>query len=354
MNLDPGGIRSILGAMSSAPIASRRPDSKQLARQWAVLRLLADSGREFTVKELADQLVTSKSTIQRDLATLDQEFGLIEEQVGKQKKTYRIDQTIKALESINFGTAELLAMHAASGALASLTPTPLHDDLTSVIRKLRGFLSPRHNGGLDAIARVFHAHPRGYIEYGAHGDTIDELASAIAKRRVCSMRYHSKWNSTTKEHTIKPLRLLWHRSALYLLALIEGKSDITTFSVQGIETLETTGDEFAQPRVDVAEHTRKAFGVFVSDDEEDVEILFQAEMAWRIEDRTYHPDESKERVEGGKLRYRLRSGAQWEIIPWVLSFGANAELVKPDSWREIVRDTVAGLGEVYEGPTGER
>ena len=58
--------------------SSRRQDSQQLVRQWALLRLLAESGRSWSVKDLAEQVGTSKATIQRDLATLGQEFALVE------------------------------------------------------------------------------------------------------------------------------------------------------------------------------------------------------------------------------------------------------------------------------------
>ncbi len=132
---------------------TRRTDSAQLVRQWAILRLLAKAGRAFSVKELAEQLGVSKATIQRDLSTLEQEFALVEEQAGAQKKLYRIDGSVRALEAIQFGTMELLALHAAASSQA-MTGTPFADDLRQVINKLRGFLSPRHNSdplaaGLD-------------------------------------------------------------------------------------------------------------------------------------------------------------------------------------------------------------
>src|SRR5262245_26504809 len=126
----------------------RRPDSQQLVRQWAVLRLLADATEPYSVKQLADPLGVSKATIERDIATLGHDFAVVEEQVGKQKKAYRIDHKIRALETLTFGTTELLALYAGQTMLASLAGTPLHDDLNAVLLKIRGFLSPRHNGGL--------------------------------------------------------------------------------------------------------------------------------------------------------------------------------------------------------------
>lgn len=328
--------------------AGRRPDSQQLSRQWAILRLLADSGRSFSVRELADQLGASKTTIQRDLATLEQEFALIEEQVGKQKKVYRIDASIRALETINFGTTELLALHAAESALRSLSTTPLHHDLQSVVRKIRGFLSPRHNGGLDAISRVFLAHSRGYVDYGDQRDVIDDLGDAIARRKLCRITYHAAWKGTTREHEVRPLKLVWHRSALYLFAQVVGRDEITTFAVQRVESLEPTGETFAPPRLDLATHVTRAFGIFISDDEQDVEILFDAQIAWRVEERVYHPAEDKQRLDDGRLRYRVRTSAQWEIIPWVQGFGPLAELVAPTAWRETLMESARGLLKLYE------
>ena len=211
--------------------ASRRADSQQLVRQWALLRLLSTSGRAWAVKELSEQLGVSKATVQRDLATMERDFALVEEEAGRQKKVYRIDQSVRALEGITFGTTELLALHAAQAALAGLVGTPLHDDLEAVRLKIRGFLSPRHNGGLDAIARVFASHVRGHVDYEPQRELIDGLADAIARRRRCELTYHAAWNGTTRTHEARPLRLVWHRSALYLFACLGAHQRITTLSI---------------------------------------------------------------------------------------------------------------------------
>lgn len=336
----------MMGVMSD--YQQRRPDSQQLVRQWAVLRLLADATEPYSVKKLADQLGVSKATIERDIATLERDFAVIEEQVGKQKKTYRIDQKVRALETLTFGTTELLAIYAAQSMLASLAGTPLHDDISAVMLKIRGFLSPRHNGGLEALSRVFAPHARGHVDYGAQQETIDALVDAIARRHVCRLTYHAAWKGSTRPHVARPLKLVWHRSALYLLACLGDRKEITTLAVQRIRELEVTSDVFTAPRVDVEAHVAKAFGIFVSDEEEDVEVLFDAEIAWRVEERTYHPDEQKERLPDGRLRYRVRSSAQWEVIPWVASFGPLAELVAPTSWRELLRTNIEATLRRYE------
>lgn len=328
-------------------VQERRQDSQQLVRQWSLLRLLADATEPYGIKELAEQLGVSKTTIERDLATLERDFALIEESIGRQKRGYRIDQKIRALESITFGTTELLAVFAAHASLAALAGTPIHDDLKEVMTKIRGFLSPRHNGGLDALSRVFVSHARDHVNYGPQQEMIDSLVDAIARRLVCNVTYHAAWKGTTRTHMARPLRLVWHRSALYLFACLGERSEIATLAVHRIRDLDVTEKAFPAPKVDVDAHVSKAFGIFVGDQEEDVEVVFDAEIAWRVEERTYHPNEEKERLADGRLRYRIRSAAQWEIVPWVQSFGRLAELVAPQSWREVLQSNVAAMMERY-------
>jgi predicted DNA-binding transcriptional regulator YafY len=309
--------------------------------------LLADAIEGWSVKDLAEQLGTSKATIERDLATLERDFAIVEEAAGKQKKLYRIDKKIRALEAITFGTTELLAIYAAHAALSGLSGTPVHDDLRAVISKLRGFLSARHNGGLDAMARVFVPHARGHVDYEPQQDVIDQLVDAVARRRWCELTYHAAWKGTTRKHRARPLRLMWHRSALYLLACLGDHQRITTLAVHRVRDLVVTRDEFAAVRLDVDAHAARAFGIFVNDQEEDVEVVFDAEIAWKVEERTFHPDERKERLADGRLRYRVRSSAQWEVIPWVQSFGPLAELVAPASWRASLVANVDAMATRY-------
>jgi predicted DNA-binding transcriptional regulator YafY len=214
---------------STPKLNERRADSQQLVRQWALLRLLADATEPYSVKQLAEQLNTSKATIERDLATLERDFALVEEAAGKQKKVYRIDHKIRALEAIKFGPMELLSIYAAQSALSALTGTPLHDDLVSVMTKIRGFLSPRHNGGLQALSRVFVPHARGHVDYGAQREQIDDVVDSIARRRICLITYQAA-GKQPREHRARPLKLVWHRSALYLLACLGDHQRITTLA----------------------------------------------------------------------------------------------------------------------------
>lgn len=341
---------SVMGS-SKQPV-NRRSDSQQLLRQWAVLRLLSETASALSTKQIADKLGVAKSKIERDLAALKTLFPIAVESSGKQKKLYRLDQRLRELEAVAFGVGELLAIYMALASLASFAGTPIHDDLDRVRLKIRGALGPGNQSGLDAFPRVFARHARGFVDYSGHGENIDELADAIARRRVCKITYHVPSKGTTRTHRIQPLRLVWYRSSLYLFACFGDRPKIVTFAVHRIRDLEKTDSVFDPPqKIDVDEEISKAFGIFVGDLLEEVEVLFDAEIAWYVEERTFHPDEKKHRLPDGRLVYRVLSSAQWEIIPWVRSFGALAELVAPRVWRDVLHASLEAAAARYR-PAG--
>jgi predicted DNA-binding transcriptional regulator YafY len=328
--------------------SQRHPDSQQLMRQWRLLRLLWRRRDGLSVRELAEELDVAKATIERDLATLGELFAIVDELEGKQKKIYRISEKFRELETLTFGLGEVLAIYAALADLRPFAGTPLYDDLREALEKIRGYVAPGHNGMLEELGRVFAPHSRRFVNYSDHGDHIDDLTDAIARRRICNITYTAPRKKTTRTYPIKPLRLVWHDSSLYLFACTRDRPEITTFAVHRIRALEKTSTAFEPPpEVDVEAYISRAFGIFVSDLEEEVEILFEEEIAWRIEEQTFHPDEQKHRREDGKLVYRVRSSAQWEIIPWVRSFGSLAVLVEPRVWRDVLRNDLEAAAARY-------
>jgi predicted DNA-binding transcriptional regulator YafY len=189
----------------------------------------------------------------------------------------------------------------------------------------------------------------GHIDYEPKRTAIDQLLDAIARRRACELTYHAALQGATKRHVVRPLRLVWHRSALYVIACLGESPGVVALAVHRIQALSVTNRQFALPRIDIDDHVAQAFGASVGDEKLDVEVRFDREIAWHVEERTFRPDERKDRLRDGTLRYRVRTSAQWEIIPWVASFGPLAELVTPTAWRELLRANVEATLRRYRG-----
>ncbi len=323
---------------------ARHADSTQLVRQWSLLRLLQGAPRSYSVRELAEQLGTSKSTIERDLATLEGQFPLVEESDGKQKRRYRIDRGT-ALGEMQFGVSELLALHAFRQALPGTKGTPLADDLGCAIQKIRAALAEQKNCGIDALASVFAVHPRNFVDYADKGEVIDTLTDAVARRKECQVTYLPLHATTPTTHVVHPLRLVWHQGALYAFCRYARFGWLGLLAVQRIQALATTGVTFKPPRVDLDTPLERAFGIFLGREEDvrDVEIRFAPEVARAIGERTFHPAEEKRLLADGSLRYRVRTSARLEVVALVQRFGGFAELVAPADWRQNVLEGARAL-----------
>jgi predicted DNA-binding transcriptional regulator YafY len=261
------------------------------------------------------------------------------------KRSYRMVEALRGLEHIRFGAMELLALYAARGALAPAAGAPFYADLQRVITKVRGELSRHQNGALDGLAGVFLPHTRRYIDYGPFAETIDVLVDAIARRKVCRVRYRAGGTARAREHLLHPLRILFHEGALYVFCRFAERATVGKIVVHRIASIRALDQRFRPPRVDLGEQARRAFGIFDGGRLENVEVVFSKELSWLAKERVFHPDERKKLLPDGRTRLRLRTGAQGEVVSWVLRFGGGVELVRPKNWRM----EVARLAEAMRG-----
>jgi predicted DNA-binding transcriptional regulator YafY len=154
-------------------------------------------------------LAVSKSTVERDLATLALVFPLEEEAEGKQKKRYRI--RAGGVPAATVGPMEFLAFDAAVTAVAPTRGGPFRRDLAALRQKVRALVASQKamNG-----TQLFLPHPRGYIDYTGRDDMLDELVTAVCQHRIVEIQYRKGGHKDAGGYTIRPLALLFHGGAL--------------------------------------------------------------------------------------------------------------------------------------------
>lgn len=333
-----------------APMPRRtRPEaSDQLPRQWALLRLLGGGRADgYAVRELAEQLGTSKSNVERDLAALQSAGFPLKSQPDpshRQRLRWMMDGAPQLAAAPTFGAAELLALYAASSMLGFMAETPIHQDLQSVLCKVRGMLADNQNKSVQRMGEVFTSHLRNHVSYQADDARaiLDDLMDATARQRRCEVRYKAAEVQAPKVHVIRPLRIFGHHNALYVFVQIEPRTEIRTLAVHRILELTVLKDSFEVPHADLDAYAEQAFGVAI-EEPKDVEVLFDKEVARYALERSFHPREQKEVLPDGRVCYRVKAGGRREMVAWVLSFAGAATLVKPEAWREDVTNAAMAL-----------
>ena len=80
-------------------------------------------------------------------------------------------------------------------------------------------------------------------------------------------------------------------------------------------------------------------------------VRIRFEKRWRtyVEEHIWHPSQSLEKARGGGIELAMQVGGTAELRQWILSFGAGAEVLEPESLRDEVRAELEGALSRYGG-----
>src|SRR5205807_6116440 len=90
-----------------------------------------------------------------------------------------------------------------------------------------------------------------------------------------------------------------------------------------------------------------SWGIWMDAPVEHIELVFSAEAAPRARETRWHPSQHVRSLSGGRLRMTLDVRGVVEITPWVLSWGADVEVVGPPALRQRVTEAARGMAASY-------
>jgi predicted DNA-binding transcriptional regulator YafY len=310
----------------------------QLARQWRLIQRLARSRYGVGLDDLAEDLGCVRRTVYRDLdALMFAGFPVVSEKRDG-RVLYRFLETFQ-LGDTPFTADEVLALAFGEDLLRILEGTVFHDSIRSALRKIRANLGPELSEYLARLAESFRVLPGPHKRYARYRETIQVLNQAVLARRTVSMRYHTGRTGKLRTRKLNPYRVWYRSGGLYVIGHDHHSDEIRTFAVDRIREVRTTEEEFRIPAsFDFDAYTATSFGV-VAEPAVAVRIRFDRSWAMHVEEHSWHPSQELERNRDGSVDLLMEVGGTTELRNWVLSFGAGAEVLEPESLRtEVTRE----------------
>ena len=152
-----------------------------------------------------------------------------------------------------------------------------------------------------------------------------------------------------RDRTLDPYRVWYRSGSLYVVGHDHLSEELRTFAITRIEAIEILAEHFeVSPDFDFDAFTSMAFGV-ISEPATRVRIRFAP--AWRahVSEHTWHATQEIEPLPDGGVELCMEAGGTPEIRNWVLSFGAGAEVIEPESLRKEVAEELAKAAYLYDG-----
>lgn len=274
-------------------------------------------------QDLARHFEVSERTIYRDIAALN-ELGV--PIISLPNAGYELPPAFR-LPPLFFTPGEAGALALAVQLFLAQTSGATSQDAERALTKIMVILPPELRSRVDALTAVvqFYAADR---PFDLEDPRLLALQRAIAERRVVALRYHSYRANETLAREVEPDQLTHHHGVWYLGGYCLLRQDQRSFRLDRIDELRVLETTF-QPRTAAAPPAAPAT----------VRVRFDPSVLRWVRERQhfgYVADEAD-----GVLRYAVSDLA--ELLPWLLSWGARAEVLEPEALRERVREEAAKL-----------
>jgi proteasome accessory factor B len=280
------------------------------------------------VVELAAYCGVDRRTIYRDLLTLHEMGVPVWERAGR----YGIDRETY-LSTVRLNLNEAVALFFAARLLTHHSDEQ-NPHVVSALGKLAASLPDATIS--EHIARAADA-IRARPVRGAYVRALEAITRAWADRRQVRIRYRDSGGQET-ERVIHPyfLEVARREPGAYVIAYDTLRAARRTFKIERVASAELLDDSYVIPD-DFDPYATLASAWSVMDEAEvDVLLRFSPAVAGRVKENTWHPSQRLAELPDGGCELALRVGGTREVRTWVLSWGADVEVLAPESLREEV------------------
>lgn len=174
------------------------------------------------------------------------------------------------------------------------------------------------------------------------------IADAIERNKRLSVVYRSHRSGETKNLVIDPYALVFRRHNWYLIAHSRVHGHLIQLKLVRMVRAVDTGETFeVASSFSVDRFYAKSWEMWTGDEERLVSVKFSPRVAQIIRESKRHPTQELEDTPDGGVIFSVRVAGLDEISFWILSWGADAEVLEPDDLRAAIEETVCNLVDVY-------
>ncbi|MDB4470860.1 transcriptional regulator [Deltaproteobacteria bacterium] len=306
----------------------------QAARLHDLIRIL-ENRYGATVEELVEECQVTRRTIYRDLKAVEEAgYPLISERQDDGQVLYSFITGYSKIPPITFSLEELMTLYLCRGQLEFLKGTPFQDDLEAIFSRIRSSMPPRSVAHLERLAEASAPRFLGFKDYAGQHQLLKDLRQALLKQQRVEIGYRPAKRKRSK-YQVDPYTLLFFKNALYLGGYAHNRQALRLFAIERIESLELLSERFEVPEdYTAAELTGAAFGLIDDGATQQVELLFDKEIAHLIRERIWHPEQELEQGPDGSLILRFDAAGDKEILAWIYSFIPHVRVLGPESLRQ--------------------
>jgi predicted DNA-binding transcriptional regulator YafY len=254
--------------------------------------------------------------------------------------------TAYSLPNIMATQGELFAFFLSVEIAQRYMGTAFQEPLLSMLDKLAQTMTGDISVDLETLRQHYSFVPPPLLE--TNPQHLMTLHQAIQARQLIHLAYHANTTNEFSERIIEPYHLHNLKGDWYVLTYDPAKDDKRTFHVGRIQSCRLLPNTFVRREsLSIPTWLKEAFGAEGGGTPVEVVIRFTEFQSRWIRERKWHDTAKPFPLPNGGVELRLWTSGLGEVRRWVMQFGAQAEVIQPDSLRQQIADDVKKMAAAY-------
>jgi CRISPR-associated endonuclease/helicase Cas3 len=170
------------------------------------------------------------------------------------------------------------------------------------------------------------------------------------KVRICykPLNWEKSFQTTFSTYLIEPSLI---GSAIYLIGHSSIVDALRAYKLERIQAAEITRQDYTIPEdFPGLAILRNAWNIMTGEELTRVVLRFSPRVRERVEETIWHPSQnlSEDPEKEGHLRWTAEIANTQDILPWIRSWGADCEVVKPPKLRRRLKREARLMGKTYQ------
>ncbi len=318
----------------------------QTERFYRIIQLL-ENRRSVTRDQFLEDLEISLATFKRDLEYLRDRFHAPIE-YDPASGGYRLNNADEqfALPGLWFNASEVYALLTTEHLLENLQPGLLSPHIEPLKNRVRELLAQTGESTADEVKqriRILDAGARA-IEPAC----FTAVTQALLRRCRLTITHYNRGRDETTQREVSPQRLVYYRNNWYLDSWCHLRKAIRSFSLDSIaqaDVTETPAQAVSDEQLDKA--VAAGYGIFAGAGTQTACLRFSAERARWVAAETWHPQQQAEFLPDGRYQLTFPYSDDRELIMDILRHGEHVEVIKPESLRQRLKQSLRAALEIY-------
>jgi len=225
--------------------------------------------------------------------------------------------------------------------------SPFSKDFQELFLTVDSCLNEKAREFFLELMRVIH--PAGKMQWSHLVDQgiFATLQAACSEGQILEAQYEST-SGGLRERRLGPHGIYFNHGSFYLLAEDLESRSIKTFAVPRFKSARIIDAAYTAPKIDPTEFYQNSFGVYKGEQPQEIILEFSRDLGAFAAETLWHPTQTMESLPDGHVRLNISLALTPDFVNWVLSFGENVTVVKPEVLVQKIYEIASALQKRYE------